>query len=315
MVNVRNRSIAISIIVPIYKAESYLCKCLNSLLAQTFSNFEILLIDDGSPDRSGQICDEYALQDSRIHVFHKSNGGVASARQCGIEHAQGEYTIHVDPDDWVELNMLELLYEKAKSENADMVICDFYVENGGERIFVRQQPSDLKHEIVLRELFQHLHGSCCNKLIRRSCYQRYNVFFPLDLSYSEDLFVCCSLLLHDIKVAYLNKAFYHYIQNVNENSIVRTRDVSQDILLIHYLKKILPYDVYKDIALPKLSFVMSKYLFLQSTISTRKYRETIWPYKFVLLKCKTVSVIWRIILFVSTFGLKNFLFRIYIRLK
>ena len=315
MVNVRNRSIAISIIVPIYKAESYLYKCLKSLLAQTFSNFEILLIDDGSPDRSGQICDEYALQDSRIHVFHKPNGGVASARQCGIEHAQGEYTIHVDPDDWVEPNMLECLYEKAKSENADMVICDFYVENGEERRFVRQQPSDLKHETVLCELFQHLHGSCWNKLIRRSCYQRYNVFFPLDLSYSEDLFVCCSLLLHGIKVAYLDKAFYHYVKNVNENSIVKTRNVSQDILLIHYLKKLLPYDVYKDIALPKLSFVMSKYLFLQSTISTRKYQETIWPYKFVLLKCKTVSVIWRIILFVSIFGLRNFLYRIYIRLK
>ena len=117
----------VSVIVPVYKAEAYLHKCVDSLLAQTMTDFEVLLIDDGSPDRSGAICDEYAAKDSRIRVFHKENGGVASARQVGIENVRGEYTIHADPDDWVEPTMLEELYAKAKEDDADMVICDYYI--------------------------------------------------------------------------------------------------------------------------------------------------------------------------------------------
>ena len=96
----------ISIIVAVYKAESCLRRCVDSLLAQTFQDYEILLVDDGSPDRSGEICDEYARKDNRVRVFHKENGGVASARQCGMNNARGEYVIHADPDDWVEPNML-----------------------------------------------------------------------------------------------------------------------------------------------------------------------------------------------------------------
>ena len=107
----------VSVIVPIYKAEAYLNKCVDSLLVQTLKDFELLLIDDGSPDNSGEICDRYAQKDSRVRVFHKENGGVSSARQCGIDNAYGEYTIHTDPDDWVESTMLEELYEKFEYVN------------------------------------------------------------------------------------------------------------------------------------------------------------------------------------------------------
>lgn len=96
-------------------------------MAQTFNDFELILIDDGSTDRSGVICDGLCTtRDSRIKVIHKKNEGVSIARQLGIDFAQGEYAIHIDPDDWVEPKMLEELY-KAKSEHADMVICDYYV--------------------------------------------------------------------------------------------------------------------------------------------------------------------------------------------
>ena len=113
----------ITIIVAVYRAEAYFHYCMQSLLNQTFRDFEILLIDDGSPDNSGRICDEYAKKDARIRVFHKENGGVSSARQCGIDNAFGEYTIHVDPDDWIEPDMLEKLYKRAQKDNADMVFC------------------------------------------------------------------------------------------------------------------------------------------------------------------------------------------------
>lgn len=212
----------VSVIVPVYKAEAYICRCVDSLLSQTCQNFEVLLIDDGSPDRSGVICDGYARQDSRIRVIHKPNGGVSSARQCGLDHALGEYVIHADPDDWVESSMLEELYAQAKRNNADMVLCDFFVNTNDRQIYSKQQPSALDHSTVQLELFKHLHGSCCNKLIRRSCYSQYNVRFPEELSFCEDLYVNTSLLKYPIKISYLPKAFYHYDRIINSNSIVKS---------------------------------------------------------------------------------------------
>ena len=212
---------AISVIVPVYKAEKYLNRCVDSILAQTFEDFEVLLIDDGSPDNSGNICDEYARKDSRVRVFHKENGGVSSARQMGIDNARGEYTIHADPDDWVESDMLESLYNKALESGADMVICDYFVNIGNKQKYIKQQPSSMEHEIVLCQLFENLHGSCCNKLVRRECYKKYDVKFPLFLSKLEDLYVNVSLLKNPVKVEYLGKAFYHYDQTSNANSLTR----------------------------------------------------------------------------------------------
>ncbi len=213
----------VSIIVPVYKAEKYLHRCVDSILAQTFTEFELLLVDDGSPDNSGTICDRYAAADPRVHVFHKPNGGVSSARQCGLDNAQGEYTIHADPDDWVEPDMLQELYTEAQRTNADMVICDYFVNTKRREILVKQQPSALDNETVLNELFHQLHGSCCNKLVKRDCYNTGNVKFPVGLNYCEDLFVNACLLLQPLTVSYINKAFYHYDQYTNTNSIVNTK--------------------------------------------------------------------------------------------
>ena len=118
----------VSVIIPVYKVEKYIAECIESILAQTYTNFRLILVDDGTPDNAGKICDEYALKDNRIKVIHKSNGGVASARQMGVDNALGNYTIHADSDDWVEPTMLEELYKKAIEKDADMVICDFYVQ-------------------------------------------------------------------------------------------------------------------------------------------------------------------------------------------
>ena len=148
------KNIKVSVIVPVYKSEVYLERCVDSLLAQTFRDFEILLIDDGSPDRSGEICDMYTRKDDRVRVFHQKNSGVSMARQKGLDEARGEYVIHADPDDWVEPDMLEQLYAKAKEENADMVICDYYANYPGRQIYSCQRPSSLRHEAVLCDLLQ-----------------------------------------------------------------------------------------------------------------------------------------------------------------
>lgn len=233
----------ISVIVPVYNAEGYIHRCVDSLLQQTYIDFEIILVDDGSPDGSGAICDEYARKDSRVKVIHKENGGVASARQLGIDNAKGEYTIHADPDDWVEPTMLEQLCNKAKAADADMVICDFWVDCEQQNIYRTQQPTSNSADAVLDDLlFNRMHGSLCNKLIKRDCYSKFKVSFVAGLNYCEDYLVCVKLLQRGIKVAYLNKAFYHYDQIVNSNSITRNYTLKiyrQRVLFIDELKRVL----------------------------------------------------------------------------
>ena len=113
----------ISVIVPVYKAEKCLTHCVDSILAQTFQDFEILLIDDGSPDQSGALCDQYAAKDSRIRVFHKENGGVSSARNLGMQEAVGTYIAFADSDDWMEPEELETLYGLIAEHSADSAGC------------------------------------------------------------------------------------------------------------------------------------------------------------------------------------------------
>lgn len=240
----------VSVVIPVYKAEDYLKRCVESLLSQTFQNFEIILVDDGSPDHSGTICDDYARKDERIKVFHKINGGVSSARQYGMEHAKGEYVIHADPDDWVESSMLEELYNKAKEENADMVICDYYMNYENKQVYKKQEPSSLDHRTVLKELLQQLHGSCCNKLVRRACYDETGTRFPEGFTLWEDRFVCCSLCLAKLKITYLDKAFYHYDRISNANSLARFHTLSgldSVIKFIDYFESILVEDEYHKV--------------------------------------------------------------------
>lgn len=125
----------ISVIVPVYKVEQYLTRCLDSVREQTYHNLEIILVDDGSPDKCGLICDDYAKQDARIRVIHKQNAGLGMARNSGLEVATGKYVIFVDSDDWMELDMVETLVRAAQQHSAEMVICGHRVvpQNGVPR--------------------------------------------------------------------------------------------------------------------------------------------------------------------------------------
>lgn len=294
----------ISVIVPVYNAEAYIHRCINSLLAQTFDDFEVILVDDGSLDGSGAICDDYARKNSRVRVFHKENGGVASARQLGVDKARGEYTIHTDPDDWVEPTMLEELYYRAKTETADMVICDFLVEEKEGSIYRVQQPTNNSADVVLEELLLYrLHGSLCNKLIRRECYTLYNIAFVKGLNYCEDYLVCVKLLQKGIKVAYLNKAFYHYDQIVNSGSI--TRNFSTALfelrkMFISRLEEVIP--ARKElIVLNKLDL---KYSLFEANMP--KVFKTLYPEVDKDVWKLNKSMINRILLYVATNGLFKF---------
>lgn len=233
----------ISVIVPVYNAESYLSRCVDSLLIQTYQDFEIILVNDGSTDSSGAICDEYAQKDDRIRVIHQSNSGVAAARQQGIDAAQGEYSIHADPDDWMEHTALEELYLKAMESNADITICDFMVDYSDKSDYVSQgiDKCDAKGCLYLL-MYGIIHGSLWNKLIRTQLYKEHNIRFIEGINHCEDYLICVQLFLHNVKIAYLPKALYHYDQICNNNSITRTytkNTLSMRLSFINALKKIL----------------------------------------------------------------------------
>lgn len=118
----------ISIIVPVYKVEKYLSECIDSILAQTYENFELILVDDGSPDNSGKICDEYAQKDKRIKVIHKENAGVSSARNTGLDNANGDYITFIDSDDFVDKRYLDVLYNNLKQNDSDISCVSFYYD-------------------------------------------------------------------------------------------------------------------------------------------------------------------------------------------
>lgn len=276
----RMPEITCSVIVPVYKAEPFIRRCLDSLLAQTFKDFEVLLIDDGSPDNSGMICDEYARKDSRFSVFHKENGGVSSARQYGLDRAHGQYVIHADPDDWIEAAMLEDLCAKAKAEDADMVMCDFYQVEQGITTYISQQPSVLTADGVLNQLLgQQLHGSCWNKMVRRSLFKKFNVSFPVEIICWEDLYVNCELLRHDIKLAYVPKAYYHYDCQTNSGSITHGKDMRRlrsQLMFCDHFTEVLD-EKYKD-ALLEAKRSTKEFAFVTGKIRGRDfvnlYKET-----------------------------------------
>lgn len=210
----------VSIIVPVYNAEKYIRRCIDSIKSQSLTDWELILIDDGSPDGSSEICNEYSNDDNRISVIHKTNGGVASARECGQSKAQGTYSIHVDPDDWIEPDMLKTLYDKAIEENVDMVISDFLFDYGPSHQVVSPQRTDGR-DLLYNLLCQNLHGSLCNKLIRTELYSRYNLHFPENMICWEDLYICCNIAMHPCSVSCIPQALYHYDLHSNEQSMTR----------------------------------------------------------------------------------------------
>ena len=135
----------VSIIVPVYQVENYLHKCVDSILAQTFTDFELILVDDGSKDRSGQICDEYAEMDERVTVIHKENGGLSDARNHGMDRAAGNYVMLVDSDDYIAPTMVECLYQSILKENADIAACNFlyFFEDDRNQNFSTKIPSEV----------------------------------------------------------------------------------------------------------------------------------------------------------------------------
>lgn len=212
----------ISVIVPIYKVEPYLHRCVDSILRQTFTDFELILVDDGSPDNCGAICDEYAIKDSRVHVIHQKNGGLSAARNAGIDwafaHSDSRWLAFIDSDDWVHPECLERLLEAAVCFGSAISICG-YVETNGEEIQIVE--ADLVPEIWNAEDFYVEHNVnatiACGKLYRKKCFE--NIRYPVGRLH-EDEFTTYRILFPCVEIVFIPAPLYAYY--VNDLGITRS---------------------------------------------------------------------------------------------
>ncbi|MBP3408609.1 MAG: glycosyltransferase [Bacteroidaceae bacterium] len=265
----------IGVIVPVYNTEKYIRQCLDSILAQTYTNWEAILVDDGSTDNSGKICDEYAAKDKRFKVIHQENGGVSVARQTGLDNVTGDYIIHCDPDDWIEPQMLKELIDKALEGDYDMVICDYYEFRGVSKFYVSQRivnPITSK-EVQNKIVNQELHGNCWNKLIRKDYCCRVS-FTPKDISLAEDELYIVRILNNNLRVAYIDNALYNYRRD-NVNSICSSKC---DKIIMSRTKVIEEYEKFLN-PIEYNNFFNIKYDILLTLFKTKNLKQLKNTYK------------------------------------
>lgn len=216
----------ISVIVPVYKVEEYLEKCIESIINQTYINLEIILVDDGSPDNCGKICDTYAEKDSRIKVIHKKNGGLSDARNAGIEQATGDFYMFIDSDDYIDKTMCEKLYHALNKQKTDVAVCNLKcVDANGNEICEMNDISPFVGEIMTEdEIFDKFHDTnywffvvAWNKLYRKQIFEE--IRFPFGRIH-EDEFTFHHIIKKCGRLAIVPEELYYYVQR--ENSIVNS---------------------------------------------------------------------------------------------
>ncbi len=242
----------ISVIVPVYGAEKYLSKCLDSIIHQTYQELEIILVEDGSPDRSGEICDAYAAKDGRIKAIHQENGGAAVARNAGLDIATGEYIGFIDPDDYISPFFYEELYRALQEQDASIAICDYqtFAENT-EPELQKEAADQTTYEMLCTDqekirysfLEKYVHSILLwNKLYKREIWNKLRM--PEIRAY-EDEAVLYKILYEAEKMVYLHKELYFYM--IREKGSITTSDFSERRLVrLDVLQERMEYYIAKE---------------------------------------------------------------------
>lgn len=227
----------VSIIIPVYNAEKYIDKCISSVINQTYAKLDIVIVDDGSEDRSLELAENYRVQDSRVRVFAKENGGVSSTRNYGINRARGNLLIFLDSDDWLEQNCISDMIDEIRKYNADLAASDFVIDNGKERkrecFFETESDYIYQNEninlLISSCIDPHAYGKISKitnfgvpwaKLYRKNIIEKYNILFPEDISHMEDMVFNIKYLSHCKSVIYIHKNLYNY--RIHSNSLVNS---------------------------------------------------------------------------------------------
>lgn len=257
----------VSVIVPVYNVEKYLRKCLDSLVNQTFKDYEVILVNDGSTDSSQSIIDEYSKQYPFIKAFQKVNGGMSSARNLGLSKATGEYIAFVDSDDYVEIFFLEKMYMKAINTQSDVVICDYYALNDNEKGYVKchmNYSADEKIEYLLSP------PMVWSKLIKKEIMDQ--IRFTEGIFY-EDLDICIRMLPYINKVSFVDEPLYdYYLQH--SGSIMTQKAFNNHLLdifsVLENSKKLLEVDYYREI-----EYIYITHLLRTATLRFLEYPNTL----------------------------------------
>lgn len=242
----------ISIIVPVYNVEKYLGKCIESILAQTYKNIEVILVDDGAKDKSGEICDEYAKKDDRIRVIHKENGGQSDARNVGIKAAEGEYLGFIDADDYIDSDMYELLYSLAEKHGAEISMCDVYEVYEGAEVKQTDNPEEFCRDseeaikIIIEGRINYAYS--VNKLYKKEVFE--GIEFPVGIIF-EDAAIMLKLLDNATRVAFSTARKYYYFHR--ENSSISSSFSKKDLSCISVQEQNYKYVCEKHPSLEKIA--------------------------------------------------------------
>ncbi|MCL2719253.1 MAG: glycosyltransferase [Lachnospiraceae bacterium] len=233
----------ISIIIPAYNVSGYLRKCLDSVLNQTYNNLEIILVNDGSTDNSGEICDEYAQKDSRFHVIHQANRGLSAALNVGLNFFTGDYLGFVDSDDWIEPEMFELLLHTVKTQNVPIAITNYYKDFDNKSLAMSNRIEIPPHKINIQSMllnplkrddYMGFCGYVWNKLYTADIIRSSEITFDEDIKYGMDtLFYTELVLKSNATGAYINKPLYHYLQRDTAISKSKSYKIKYDILIVY----------------------------------------------------------------------------------
>lgn len=231
---IKMREELISVVIPVYNVENYLERCVRSVLHQTYTNYEILLIDDGSEDSSAGLCDQLAVKYDKIKAFHKKNGGLGSARNYGIERANGSYLCFVDSDDKVDSEYLRSLYRGIKKENADLCVCGYFYSAGKYTAEYRLQDSFLSITDMLKKLAcgNAFFNFAWNKLYKKEVLDQMSMHFG-DRHCAEDLYFNVIYDRYVARVALVQKPLYTYYVNLESLSNGRRENFWSDMLLVY----------------------------------------------------------------------------------
>lgn len=217
----------ISIIVPIYNVEKYLEKCINSILSQTYKNIEVLLIDDCSTDKSGQIAEQFAKIDNRCkYIKREKNGGPAAARNLGIKVSTGEYLAFIDSDDWCSQFFAEHMLKLATEEDYDIVVCDYImVTEKAEK--VAESLHGINNNSSLEEKIAYIRNHACTKIFKKDFWLQQGLMFPENIKRGDDMAVVIPLLTRTEKIGVINEQLYYYLQR--ENSMSNSKPTKIDL--------------------------------------------------------------------------------------
>lgn len=248
-------TLMVSITVPVYNVSVYLRQCLNSILDQTITDWECIVIDDGSTDDSALICDEYAQKDARFHVFHKTHEGLSSARQYGLEHAHGKYLVVIDSDDWVESNHLETMLKVIQESDADIAMFGYIVNKDEQEIYDPNAPESTDSKVLQNNILRgKIHSGLWSKIFKRSIFTDYDIL-PAPYDYAEDLFTFMVCLQFNPQIVYHPSATYHY--RYNPTSLSKDNNKAKRLqMLEQWMRNIIilseHYQLHKDIEIGKL---------------------------------------------------------------